>query len=66
MQQANRKVERVAHPAAAIYTKYKAKQHIANRIVEFSKHFVIFLTIESTHPTIEYIAVQYHVREASS
>ena len=61
MQHANRKVERVAHPAAAIYTKYQAKQHIANRIIDFPKHFAIFLTIESTHPTIEYIAVQYHV-----
>ena len=57
MQQANRKVdrkvERVAHPAAAIYTKHKAKQHRANRKVVFSKCFAIFLKIENTHPTIE-------------
>ena len=61
MQQANRKVERAAHPTAAIYTKYKAKPNIANRIVDFCKHFAMFLTIENTPPTIEYIAVQYHV-----
>ena len=61
MQQANRKVERVAHPAAAMYTKYKAKPHIANRIVAFFKHFTIFLTTENTPPTLAYIAVQYHV-----
>ena len=60
MQQANRKVEWVAHPAAAIYTKHPAKQHTANRKVEIPKHLTICLTIENTHQTIEHIAVQYH------
>ena len=36
MQQANRKVKRVARSAAAIYTKHQAKQHTANRKVNFS------------------------------
>ena len=65
MLQANRKVERVAHPAAATYAKSQAKQHTTNRKVNLAKHVLILLKTDNTHPTIE-SHTENHFKHASS